>query len=230
LSQPHAMIVSQYDWTRGDGFQSRLADTVARLLDKSRPQPVVGVYQDSVVALWPLGHEALESARHVADEIRRVLTAGEPSAANSLSVLTGPLSDPTRYPEAFSIAHGAAELARLRGLSRQTLLVTDLGMAGLFLQVPDTVRLHSYCEEILGVLRRHDSSRGTELVRTLSVLVRNNLDAQMTADQLSAHTSTVLQRRRLIEEILGCELTNVTAMTHICTALQLDEVLAATRA
>jgi DNA-binding PucR family transcriptional regulator len=172
----------------------------------------------------------LESARQVAQEIRQALTDGETSAASSLSVLAGPVSDPTRYPEAFSIARGAAELARLRGLSGQTLVVSDLGMAGLFLQVPDTIRLQSYCEEILGALRRHDSSRGTELVRTLSVLVRNNLDAQMTADQLSAHTSTILQRRRLIEEILGCELTNVAAMTHISTALQLDEVLAATRA
>jgi DNA-binding PucR family transcriptional regulator len=172
----------------------------------------------------------LESARQVAQEIRQALTDGETSAASSLSVLAGPVSDPTRYPEAFSIARGAAELARLRGLSGQTLVVSDLGMAGLFLQVPDTVRLHSYCEEILGALRRHDSSRGTELVRTLSVLVRNNLDAQMTADQLSEHTSTILQRRRLIEEVLGCELTNVAAMAHIWTALELDEVLAATRA
>jgi sugar diacid utilization regulator len=230
LSQPHAMIVAQYDWTRGHGFQSGLRETVARLLGESRPQPVVGVYQDYVVALWPLGREALESARQVAQEIRQALTDGETSAASSLSVLAGPVSDPTRYPEAFSIARGAAELARLRGLSDQTLVVSDLGMAGLFLQVPDTVRLHSYCEEILGALRRHDSSRGTELVRTLSVLVRNNLDAQMTADQLSAQTSTILQRRRLIEEVLGCELTNVAAMAHIWTALELDEVLAATRA
>jgi sugar diacid utilization regulator len=229
LSQPHAMIVAQYDWTRGHGFQNKLRDAVARLLGESLPQPVVGVYQNHVVALWPLGSEMLESARQAAEVIRRALTAGEPNAAGSFSVLAGPVSDPTRYPEAFSIARGAAELARLRGMSGQTLLVSDLGMAGLFLQIPDTVRLHSYCEEILGALRRHDSSLGTELVRTLSVLVRNNLDAQMTADQLSAHTSTILEQRRLIEEILGCELTNVAAMTHISTALQLDEVLAATR-
>ncbi|GAP54396.1 transcriptional regulator, CdaR protein [Arthrobacter sp. Hiyo6] len=229
LSQPHAVIVAQHDWRRTHGIQIKLAATVAHLREVSRPQPVVGVYQDHVVALWPLGREAFESARHVAEEIRRTLTDGEPNSASSLSVLAGPVSDPTRYPEAFSIARGAAELARLRGLSGQTLLVSDLGMAGLFLQVPDTLRLHSYCEEILGPLRRHDTSRGTELVRTLSVLVRNNLDARMTADELSAHTSTILQRRRLIEEILGCELTNVAAMTHISTALQLDEVLAATR-
>ncbi|MGO4807159.1 helix-turn-helix domain-containing protein [Arthrobacter sp. 2MCAF15] len=230
LSQPHAMIVAQHNWKRTNEFQNRLADTVARLLGESRPQPLVGMYQDHVVALWPLGREALESARHIAEEIRRTLTDGEPSVDSPLSVLTGPVGDPAIYPEAFSIARGAVELARLRGLSGQTLLVNDLGMAGLFLQVPDTVRLHSYCEEILGPLRRHDSSRGTELVRTLSVLVLNNLDAQMTADQLSADTGTVLEQRRLIEEILGCELTNVAAMTHISTALQLDEVFTATRA
>ncbi|WP_454698378.1 helix-turn-helix domain-containing protein [Arthrobacter humicola] len=230
LSQPHAMIVAQHDWMRTHGIQNKLSDAVARLPGESRPQPVVGVYQDHVVALWPLGSEALESARQAAEAIRRALTDGEPNAASSLAVLAGPVSDPTSYPETFSIARGAAELARLRGLSGQTLLVSDLGMTGLFLQIPDTVRLHSYCEEILGALRRHDSSRGTELVQTLSVLVRNNLDARTTAAQLSTHTSTILEQRRLIEEILGCELTNVAAMTRISTALQLDEVLAATRA
>ncbi|WP_370873674.1 helix-turn-helix domain-containing protein [Arthrobacter bambusae] len=47
------------------------------------------------------------------------------------------------------------------------------------------------------------------------------------AEQLSVHTNTIVRRRRTIEGLLGCELTNVAALTHVATALQLEEVIAA---
>lgn len=227
LSQPHAMIVTPHDWKHGEAFQNRLSRAVGGLTGETRPQPLVGAYEDYIVALWPLGRKALESVRYISDEIRLSLIDGASDSAGPLSVLTGPVTDLTRYPEAFSIARGAAELAKIRGIAGQTLLLTDLGMAGLFLQVPDAFGLHSYCEEVLGPLRRHDTSHGTTLIQTLSLLVRNDLDARATAEQSSVHRNTIVRQRQLIEDLLGFELTNVAALAHVAAALQLEEVIAA---
>lgn len=227
LSQPHAMIVTLHNWEHDGAYQNRLSRTVMDLIGESRPQPLVGAHKDYIVALWPLGREALESARHVSDEIRRSLIEGESDSGGSLSVLTGPVTDPTGYPETFSIARGAVELAKIRGMAGQTLLLTDLGMAGLFLQLPDSLRLHSHFEEVLGPIRRHDTSHGTTLIQTLSLLVRNDLNARATAEQSFVHRNTIVRRRQLIEELLGFKLTNVAALAHVAAALQLEEVLAA---
>jgi sugar diacid utilization regulator/GAF domain-containing protein len=227
LSQPHAMIVTLHDRKHGEAFQNRLSRALRGLIGETRPQPLVGAYEDYIVALWPLGRKALESVRYVSDEIRLSVIDGASDSAGSLSVLMGPVTDPTRYPEAFSIGRGAVELAKIRGIAGQTLLLTDLGMAGLFLQVPDSFRLHSYCEEVLGPLRRHDTSHNTTLIQTLSLLVRNDLDARVTAEQSFVHRNTIVRRRQLIEDLLGFELTNVAALAHVAAALQLEEVIAA---
>jgi DNA-binding PucR family transcriptional regulator len=111
-------------------------------------------------------------------------------------------------------------------MTGQTLALTDLGIAEFFLQVPDTSRLRSYCDEVLGPLHRYDTSHGAALVQTLSALVRHDLDARATAEQLSVQTATITRRRKLIEQLLGWKLTNVTSLTHLATALQLEEVIA----
>lgn len=227
LSQPHAVIVTRADWMHDGAPQFGLFDALDHLTGESHPEPLVGMHQSYIVVLWPLGSAPLESARHVSDEIRRTLAGGVSGQNSTLAVVTGPVTDPDGYPEAFSTARGAAELAGLRGMAGRTLLLTDLEIAGLLLQVPDSSKLQSYCEEVLGPLRQHDTSHGAGLIQTLSALVRNNLDVRATADQLLVDRDTIVQRRRLIEELLGLELSNVTALTRVATALQLEDVIAA---
>jgi DNA-binding PucR family transcriptional regulator len=174
--------------------------------------------------LLALGLERLESVRGISEEIRQGLIDGEPGP---LAALMGPLTDASDYVGAFRTASGAIELARLRGMSGQTLMLTDLGAAEFFLQVPDTSRLRSYCEEVLGPLHRYDTHHGAALVQTLSMLVRCDLDARATAAQLQVQTATVTRRRKLIEELIGRKLTSVASLTHLATALQLEEAVTA---
>ncbi len=102
----------------------------------------------------------------------RIFAEGEPSPGSSISALT---------------ARAAVELAKLRGMSGQTLLVGDLRLAGLLLQVPDSVSLLSYCEDVVAPFRRHDASRDTTVVQTLSALVRNDLDARRRRAVVRSH-------------------------------------------
>jgi GAF domain-containing protein/sugar diacid utilization regulator len=224
LSEPHAMLVTRPDRITESEVRSRLAATVARLAGNYGPRPLIGVHQDFVVTLVALGLERLESVRGISEEIRQGLIDGEPGP---LAALMGPLTDASEYVGAFRTASGAVELARLRGMSGQTLMLTDLGAAEFFLQVPDTSRLRLYCEEVLGPLHRYDTHHGAALVQTLSMLVRCDLDARATAAQLQVQTATVTRRRKLIEELIGRKLTSVASLTHLATALQLEEAVTA---
>ncbi|TVU61293.1 GAF domain-containing protein [Paenarthrobacter nitroguajacolicus] len=227
LAEPHAVIVTRHDRVSESELQSRLTSVLTSRSGGSDPRPFMGAHKDYVIALWPVGSEPLVAARAIADEIRLSLSE---RGTLQISAVAGPASDPAGYVESFATARGAAELGRLRGISGQTLLLNDLGMAAVFLQGPDTARLRSYCEEVLGPLQRYDAAHGTALIHTLSVLLHCDLDAHKAAAQLSVHTSTILRRRRLIEDTLGREMTNVAALTSIAAALQLEEILAVTGA
>ncbi|WP_017198068.1 GAF domain-containing protein [Arthrobacter sp. M2012083] len=227
LSQSHALILWSGIPENTTGLQDRLAGAVHHLVEYTRPQPLMGFHHDFVVTLWPLGDSPVESIRPVAESLRLVLRDGGEGIDASLSVLTGPLSGPQGYLEAFSVVMGAAHLARLRGIGGRTLLVSDLGTAGLLLQVPDSSKVRSFCEEVLGPLRRHDSSRRTTLLQTLRTLMRNNLDEGVTAAQLSLDIDAIARDRRLVEKLLGRELTNVATLTHLAAALELEDVLTA---
>lgn len=230
LSQPHAVVVARYENSKEGPLQYRLASTFMRLSENAKPKPLLGMYGGYVVALWPLNDEPLESARAVSEEIRRSLTGRVGALGNATSVITGPVKDPANYPESFAIARGAVELASIRRLPTRTLVLSDLGMAGLFLQVPDSSRLDAYCEQILRPLRAYDDAQGTALLATLAALIKNDLNAKVTAEQLFIHKNTVDQRRRRIEDILGVQLTNVASLTHITTALNIHDVINATGA
>ncbi|MDO5875471.1 MULTISPECIES: GAF domain-containing protein [Paenarthrobacter] len=227
LSQPHAVMVARYDDGLEGPLQYRLASTLMRLSENTTPKPLLGMHGGYVVALLPVGNQPLESVRAVSEDIRRSLAGNSTAAKSAITVITGPVNDPSSYPETFDVARGAVELAALRGLHTRTLVLSDLGMAGLFLQVPDASRLESYCEQVLGPLRTYDRAQGTALLPTLSALIRNDLNTKSTAEQLFVHKNTVDQRRRRIEDVLGLQLTSIDALTHISTALTIDDVIQA---
>jgi sugar diacid utilization regulator len=227
LSQPHAMIVARFDLAGASEMPHRLASTFTRLSEHTNPKPLLGMHAGYVVAAWPLGREPLESARAASDQIRRTVADGTHGSGPASSAITGPVSDPGAYAESFAIARGAVELAALHGIGGKTLVLADLGMSGLFLQLQDLPQLKSYCDQVLGPLREYDGSQGTSLLETLAVLIRNDLNARATSEQMFVHKNTVVQRRRRIEELLGRELTNVAALADIATALNLADVIRA---
>ncbi|MDR6688673.1 sugar diacid utilization regulator/GAF domain-containing protein [Arthrobacter sp. 1088] len=225
LSQAHAVIVSRYESTNQGPLQYRLASTFMRLSENATPKPLLGMHEGYVVALWPLSGQPLESARAVSEDIRRSLTGNAATSRSATSVITGPVNSPADYPESFAIARGAVELAGIRDLPTRTLVLSDLGMSGLFLQIPDSARLKWYCEQALGPLRAYDHAQGTALLPTLAALIKNDLNAKVTAEELFIHKNTVDQRRRRIEDLLGVQLTSIAALTHISTALSIDAVI-----
>lgn len=62
----------------------------------------------------------------------------------------------------------------------------------------DKDEVRKMVHRLLTPLEQHDKEKGTCLLETLEVLLRNNLDTSLTAKELFVHRNTVLQRKRKI--------------------------------
>lgn len=133
------------------------------------------------------------------------------------------------YPAAFASVRGAIELASLRNSSSRTLLLTDLGLVGLLLQLPNVSDLSRYADEVIGPLHGYDQAQEASLLLTLSALVRNDLSATETAQELRIPRNAVVQRRRRIEELLAVDLSRVSDLARISMALDVEDVIKAMR-
>ena len=59
------------------------------------------------------------------------------------------------------------------------------------------------CNEYLAPVLEYDSENGTELFKTLELLIENSANTQRVAQLLYVHKNTVLQRKNKILDLLG---------------------------
>ncbi|MFJ4029359.1 helix-turn-helix domain-containing protein [Paenarthrobacter sp. NPDC089989] len=227
LSRQHAVFVLKPDPTRGGPKPHQLPWLFERLADKHEPRPLLGLHDGYIVALLPLTGGSLNGTETFARMMRETFHMRGQHDNNMVMAVAGPALGMPDYPEIFSMARGAVELAAMRGLGGKTLTLEDLGMAGLFLQLPDVTKLSAYVDRIVGPLRHRDLAEGTALLPTLRVLLASDLDMRETAERMFVHRNTVNKRRKRIEEILGIELSSVEALAHLVAALSVEDVMEA---
>ncbi len=227
LSKLHAVVVIRCDLVRGLPSLHQLSATFQRIARSRTPKPLLGIHDGYVVALWPLTSPSLDEAQGISHEIRSSLAGRGSEATEELTAIIGPVTYAAEYPEAFTTARGALEIAAMNGLEGQTLTLHDLGITGLLLQVPNTSALKIYTDEITTPLREYDQAHGTSLLQTLRILMRHDLDVRATAEEMVIHKNTVLQRRKRIEELLSLSMGRISTLAHISNALKVEEVLRA---
>ncbi|SDP80125.1 Sugar diacid utilization regulator [Arthrobacter sp. ok909] len=228
LSLPHALIAVRSEPLNEGALPYWLAATFARMARHVSPKPLLGSYAGYIVALWPLGPTTpLDEVRGIGDELSRIPSERAQSTDRAHAAVTGPVTSIADYPSAFATARGAVQLAALRRRPAEALVLSDLGLTGLLLQVPDVSALSRYADDILGPLRANDLARDQLLLPTLSALIHNNLDATTTAGQLHVEEDIVVEGRRRIEDLLAVDLSRVPDLTRIATALEIDDVIEA---
>jgi purine catabolism regulator len=80
-------------------------------------------------------------------------------------------------------------------------------------------------DHVLGRLVEYDRAHRTELVRTLTVLLRNNRSPNPTAAELFIHRQTLVYRVRRIEELTARRLTRTKDVVDLWLALRALEVV-----
>lgn len=228
LSLPHAVVAARFEPGNEGALPYWLAATFARMARQISPRPLLGSHDGYVVALWPLGPTTpIEEVRGIGDEVRRILSERAQSTDRAQAAITGPVTSIADYPGAFATARGAVDLAALRKGSPGTLVLSDLGLTGLLLQLPDVSALSHYADAVLGPLRATDLAQDPSLLPTLSALIHNNLNASKTAEQLHVQEDTVVEARRRIEDLLALDLSRVSDLTHVSMALEVNDVIEA---
>jgi sugar diacid utilization regulator/GAF domain-containing protein len=228
LSLPHAVVAVRFEPRIEGALPYWLAATFARMARQISPRPLLGSHAGYVVALWPLGSTTpIDDMRGIGDEVRRIPSGPAQSADRAHAAITGPVTSIADYPAAFATARGAIELAALRKSSPGTLVLSDLGLTGLLLQLPDVSALSRYADDVLGPLRASESTQAPSLLPTLSVLIHNNLSVSKAADQLNVQEDFVVEARRRIEDLLALSLSCVSDLMRIFLALEVDDVIEA---
>jgi PucR family transcriptional regulator, purine catabolism regulatory protein len=90
---------------------------------------------------------------------------------------------------------------------------------------PDPQALSGIVEEILGPLAAHDAGHGTELQRTLLMLLDRDRNVAATARALGVHRNTVIHRLTRVEELTGRDLSRVQDLAELWLAAGASELL-----
>ncbi|MGV0807991.1 PucR family transcriptional regulator [Mycolicibacterium setense] len=78
--------------------------------------------------------------------------------------------------------------------------------------------------EILGPIRGHDGVRGTDLLHTLAVYVREQRSMTHSAAELGIHPHTLRYRLGKIEELTGRRLADTQHLAELWWAIQADAI------
>jgi PucR family transcriptional regulator, purine catabolism regulatory protein len=89
----------------------------------------------------------------------------------------------------------------------------------------DLQALSGIVEEMLGPLAAHDAKHGTELQRTLLVLLDRDRNVAATARALGVHRNTVIHRITTVEKLTGRDLRRVQDLAELWLAVGASELL-----
>ncbi|WP_423188489.1 PucR family transcriptional regulator [Alkalibacterium sp. f15] len=96
----------------------------------------------------------------------------------------------------------------------------DIGIYKIFHLIKDKDYLSKYVEEKLGTVIASDEKNDMELIKTLKVLIKNNMNVKKSADELFIHYNSLRYRVNKLNE-LGIEIKDGNEMTEIAVACQL---------
>jgi DNA-binding PucR family transcriptional regulator len=93
--------------------------------------------------------------------------------------------------------------------------INDLGILKFIVETGNTERVKTYANEIIEPLRKYDALHNVDLVHSLSVLCSCDMHISRSAEKLSVHKNTLLQRITRIEDVLGVSLKDTDTKNHL---------------
>ncbi|ROP37380.1 helix-turn-helix domain-containing protein [Saccharothrix texasensis] len=207
LAADHVVLVA-------DGPRDRLLAAAAHHASACRG--LAGVHGEHVVLVLPGADPAC-----AAQDAARVL-----GKAVGLPVTVGS-GGPAHGPEGVAAAHAEAVrcLKALLQLGRKGTggTLADLGFVGVLLG--DRADVAGYVRSTLGPLLDYDSSRGTELVRTVTAYFACGANLSRAKEELHVHVNTVVQRLDRVASLLGDDWQSPERVLEVQLALKLMKVL-----
>ncbi|MBY6410662.1 GAF domain-containing protein [Rhodococcus sp. BP-252] len=186
-----------------------------RFVARESPRPLAASYRGDFVIVWP------ESAGDVATFASRVLAsiAGSGGSRRVHGGVTA--AEPSeRLPALFRTLRGALDLSDGTGVVD----LREIDIDHLLLKLDDSTALCAFARATLGAAIDYDHEHGTDLLRTVRVLLDQDLDRRAVATELHLHPNTVAQRVRRFESLTGTKLGRPRDLLRITSALTVARI------
>jgi DNA-binding PucR family transcriptional regulator len=159
----------------------------------------------------------------VVDQIRFELRRLAPDAEVCIGV-SEPFDGMSRVRHAYQEATRAIDAARSLGRVDETVQLADLGVYGVLFRGEEAEELLAFADRTLAPLAAYDRDHGTELLRTLDVVLGHQARLAESARELHIHVNTLRQRLERIEQVLGQRPTDALTGLNLHLALRIREV------
>lgn len=101
----------------------------------------------------------------------------------------------------------------------------DLGVSRLLMRITDTAEMERFCDEYLGKLIAYDAAHGTDLMKTLHVVIETDGHLKEGTQKLFIHYNTLRYRLKKIREITGLEFRSWKEIAQMMLAVEVYHIL-----
>lgn len=124
---------------------------------------------------------------------------------------------PVHYGEACD----AIAVSRMPNSNGPVQMISNIRFEQALLKCCSTEYFRRYVENTIGKLELYDRQRGTDLTKTLDILIENMGTRQVTAEKLFIHRNTLANRLSKIEKITGLDLSKNENLYRLGFALRI---------
>ena len=233
LGEPRDMLVI-HESSEADGEdlstlashdrQRRNLDVVRERLAGRAPRSLAVLHAGSIVVLAsgarPNDPDVRELARDLQAAVGGIAGAGPVTVA-----VADRCERPDDYAPAFEVARDSIELMLKLGRGGTVVGTSELGPYGLLLRASTRDDLEAFARRTLRPLIDHDIAHGGDLLHTLRAFLEEDRVQRRAAARCFVHVNTIVYRVRRIEELLGVDLGDPTAVFDITLALRILDLL-----
>lgn len=211
-------------WLAAQAAVLDVAEAVASACRDNRVPAVVGSLDDVRVGALlslPLSADPDEALRQLSARLK-ILSAERQWASHGVPLLGvgAPASGLGEARRAFGDAREVADVAiRHPDAGRPFYRLPDLRLRGLLHLLRDDARLSAFASRELGPLVAYDASHGTSLVSDLAAYLEAGGNKAVAASRAHLARPTFYQRLRLIEHVLGVQLSSAESRASLHVAL-----------
>lgn len=139
--------------------------------------------------------------------------------------ISKPYRDIKNFKEYFLQARSALRLGLHQRSMGPFIQYEEVAYFDLLSNLPADLPLERFVHPALRILERYDRKNGTELYRTLHLLLYCGLNVQETADRMYIHRNTIVYRKRQIEKIGHLDLSQSNTIFILRGSYCIDEFL-----
>ena len=179
---------------------------------------------DSIIILHKIREKHLELIQQVFVRIQESIKGKWENMSVSMGI-GNVYGDLELMKRSLAEAEWALKAVKIRNQNGQLVFYKDIGLYTLLFNIQDKEVLKQYYLDSLGSILEYDKINDSCLTATLETYLEQNCNITTTSQMLFLHRNTLKYRLKKIEELLGCDLHDLSHCTKLQLALEVGKIL-----